>query len=418
MAEGTSATVLWECSEGVICCLGVLDLLDSSLSNSGGLFTGLLGTLESFDLACFSCSIECLLSGFDLGVEGLLGLDEAIIDVLDWSEVVEGPLLSGIVEGLLGVNALLGGEGGGQNGSSSSSSLGGDVLSDISFDGILSQCGSGDISSSLFGHGSLVGGAGSSFSTSSWGDVSDEIDKEFLSTGEVVVGSLVLLLGKSLPSLGGSLVRFGGGEDVGLAGLGGLGFTNLSGGSPVLGLVALITDECELGSECGIPPVREPECDLGAGSSLPLGGGNLDATVGTEWCVALSSGESCLECDKGVNVVDVLHERIEVIGIVERINTIGFRAPATATVCLIVAFKLPACSLHGLKEELSLLPCLISVKSNGELAAVSIVERSSSADVGVISCLEGIVEFSWCCITITSDTLSGSIGTDETVVGS
>lgn len=415
VAEGTSATVLWECSEGVICCLGVLDLLDSSCSNSGGLFTGLLGALESFDLACFSGSIECLLSGDDFEVKFGLHADEVIILLLDWSEVVEGPLLSGIVEGLLGLNALLGGEGGGQNGSSSSSRNGSDILGNISSDGGISQCGLGDDSGSLF----LLGGGeselGSSFSTGSWGDVSNEIDKERLSTCEIAIGSLLLGLGKSLPSFSGSLVLVGGGEDRDLAGLGGLGFTNLSGSEPVIGLVGLITDKGELGSECGITPVREPEIDQSHGLSLPLGVGNGDGVGFSECWSTLSSSKASSKGDIGLSIADALHERIKHDRISGSINTVRGCAPGVLAVCLAITLELPASSLHGLKEELCLLPCFIAGKSDEDLAAVCIGELITGVDAGVISILEGEVELSWWSVGInTSNTLSSSVGSGET----
>jgi len=120
VAEGTRATVSWEAGLGGV---GLLDLGHLGVEGGGnglGLLTGLLGSQESGSLALLSGVVESGFSGVDQGVEGgflSLGLIELS---LEWEEVVGGPVGSGIVEGLLGLNAGLGGSGGGKDGSGSS----------------------------------------------------------------------------------------------------------------------------------------------------------------------------------------------------------------------------------------------------------------------------------------------------------
>jgi hypothetical protein len=70
VAEGTSATVLWECGLGSVCLCDVLDDLILLLGLFDGILTGLLSGCEGSALACVSGSVEDGLSGIHLVLEG------------------------------------------------------------------------------------------------------------------------------------------------------------------------------------------------------------------------------------------------------------------------------------------------------------------------------------------------------------
>jgi hypothetical protein len=91
VAEGTSATVSWECGDGVI---GLLDFGDLVGFCGGGFLsflTGVLCELESSSLALLSGTIESLYGEINLSLKtGLLGY-EGVVDRSNWSKVIGGP---------------------------------------------------------------------------------------------------------------------------------------------------------------------------------------------------------------------------------------------------------------------------------------------------------------------------------------
>lgn len=210
--------------------------------------------------------IECCLSQHDGAGEFALSILEVIILSLDWGEVISSPLLPGVVELLLGLNAGLGGGGGGSNGSGSSSfnnwldALGRCVHSQFllsSNSDLLSLDGLGEVETGL----GLI--------TSKWGNLCNEGLKEISGTLEIRVGSSSLFSGKSLPTGDGELVLGGGVEDGLFARDHSLCFTDLILSRPV-GQACFIGFNTNVVLQfvvvCSEVPVSEPDVGLSCGS--------------------------------------------------------------------------------------------------------------------------------------------------------
>lgn len=224
MAEGTSATVIWECGDGIVVLLDCGYLVGSCPGGFLSFLTGFLSELESGSLACLSGTIESLLGGIDLALEVGFLCYEGVVYLGSWGKVIGGPRGSGIMELLLGVNALLGNQGGGKDGSGSSSSLfwSGTDGSDVVGTQFLRSKGSGGVSL----HSSGEGISGSNLRTSEWGNGLGEILKECTGTGEILAGSSDLLTSNYFPSGGSLEFLVGGGSECYLGALSGFSGTN------------------------------------------------------------------------------------------------------------------------------------------------------------------------------------------------
>lgn len=194
------------------------------------LLTGLLGMLESSSLALLSGVIEesqgllNMVFQFQFVADTsltALGLSISIGEgLLGWLEGVSGPLHSGLVECSLGLNALLGGGGGGENGLGSS---GFDVIVGISINTeLLGGNSSGGIVCLSLGEF----GSSSSLGTSKWGNLCSQILEEGGGLGEVISSLAGFSLSEVLPSHGSIAVLLGGSKLVSFAGLDSFSCTN------------------------------------------------------------------------------------------------------------------------------------------------------------------------------------------------
>ena len=128
------------------------------------------------------------------------------------------------MELLLGVNALLGNQGGVEDGSGSSGWCfwSGTYGSDVEGTQFLRSKGSGG----FIGDGLSEFISGSNLHTGEWGNGLGEILKECTGTGEIVTGSGDLFTSNCLPSGGSLEFLVGGGSECYLGGLSGLSGTN------------------------------------------------------------------------------------------------------------------------------------------------------------------------------------------------
>lgn len=173
------------------------------------------------------------------------------------------------MELLLGVNALLGNQGGVTDGSGSSGWLfrSGTYGSDVDGTQFLLSKGSGGFIGNSGGE--VI--SGSNLHTGEWGNGIGEIHKECTGTGEIVTGSSDLFTSNCLPS-GGSLEFLVGGDgECYLGCLSGFSGTNGSCAPACVACFgALVTDGIEVGVQGSKEPVTIPEVGLGSSSSVLL----------------------------------------------------------------------------------------------------------------------------------------------------
>lgn len=128
------------------------------------------------------------------------------------------------MELLLGVNALLGNQGGGKDGSGSSGWLFGNCTGGGHVGGTQFLCSKGSGGLSVLGGSECI--SGSNLRTSEWGNGLGEILKECTGTGEILAGSSDLVTSNCLPSGGSLEFLIGGGSECYLGGLSGFSGTN------------------------------------------------------------------------------------------------------------------------------------------------------------------------------------------------